>query len=183
MVGTYDTRVEIKNRAACNCGPNNGCAMSRRDDIRFRTRDVITPGIKRNSKIIVATVCGFHSAPTRKRFRSLRSARCTILGDFPIFHASINYGCSVLDLGVGSQIITLSLKTRFSGARDDGRLRLQRWANGSEFRLSSYPPRSLVVLRNARRFTAEIYMFLLEYNQRHKGASLVHHCRVQLCQR
>lgn len=34
-----------------------------------------------------------------------------------------------------------------------------------------------------QRFTAEIYMFLLEYNQRHKGASLVHHCRVQLCQR
>jgi len=26
-------------------------------------------------------------------------------------------------------------------------------------------------------------MFLFEYNQRHKGASLVHHCHVQLCQR
>lgn len=30
---------------------------------------------------------------------------------------------------------------------------------------------------------AEIYMFLLEYNQRQGCASLVHHCRVQLCQR
>lgn len=142
-------------------------------------------GMKRNSKIILMRT--YVIIATKPSF-PLTVARSVILPEgFSMPSRFDKLRCSVPDLGGEHKYNVFPLKTRF---RPIGRGRSETSASLTATNGSGIPPAFFLLVAavshrvtKARRVTAEIYMFLLGYNQRHGGASLVHHCRVQLCQR